>query len=205
MTLLRFGALVLGCFALGVGCGGEGAPERSCGVRFADYDGRRLAASAPALAHPLPAVARKVKVTGLCRAGTSELAVLRGIPPSVALVRPRTETGRLLVFLAEDLPVTTAQHPLHRFLYADDRTPDMTRGRTCTQDRVTGTVAEISLTGLTVKTSIGPLPVRVEGATRIDAAAVDGVPRLKLGASVTVDALRCERRTLLVARRIRAA
>ena len=205
MTLLRSGALALGCLAVGVGCGSAGAPERSCGVRFAHYDGRRLVASAPALAHPLPVVARKVKVTGLCRAGASELAVLRGIPPSVALVRPRTQSGRLIVFLAEDLPVTTAQHPLHRFLYADDRTPDSTRGRACTHDRVTGTVAEIGLRGLTVKTSIGPLTVRVEGATRIDAAAVDGVPRLKVGASVTVDALRCERRTLLVARRVRAA
>jgi hypothetical protein len=161
--------------------------------------GRPLPRAYQAVQRPLPGAVRTVEVSWTCGKPRSRLEVRRGIPASVALFPPG-DTARVgrrrVIYFSPDIPLTSRSNPVHRYLYRDRGARER---RKCRPRRIAGRIGGVTNTGVL---SVGSWRISVAAGTRLLTPEVDGVPRLRPGMRITVDALDCPGRVQLVGRTI---
>jgi hypothetical protein len=195
---MRLRATVLAGIALGAaGCGAPRAEQEcprdaGCGTCAAvpAVDGRAMVELHRRPVRALPPVVASVTATWTCGIEPSRLYVRRGIPPSVAVF------ARDEVYFSPDIPFQATQNPLHRYLYRGTRNrPE----RSCVARVVRGRATRAGYDGVF---ATGVWRVSLTASTRLRTATVDGVPRLRSGMLVKIDALDCRGRVNLIARSI---
>jgi hypothetical protein len=133
------------------------------------------------------------------------VAILRGVPPEVAVAE--IQPGERTLYISEGFFLTHPSHPLHRWLFGRDDRPDQSRNRRCAPRAAqVGTVTHLEeFDGyLKLDVSDGTSVVRIDARTVLDVRREFGVPRVRVGDRVRVEAVRCgPYRT--VARRVSAA
>ena len=132
------------------------------------------------------------QVSWSCRRAPSTMQVRRGIPASVAVFDGER------AYIASNLPLRSALNPLQPY-YFPRASPVPRRG--CRARVARGRIDYVdAINGLVAFSPHERFSIAVD--TRIHTPRVDGVPRLTPGRRVTVHALRCPGRKILVARSI---
>jgi hypothetical protein len=140
----------------------------------------------------LPPVIGSRQVSWNCGRPPSTMQIRRGIPASVAVFDGER------AYIASDLPLRSARNPLQPY-YFPRASPVPRRG--CRAHVARGRIDYVdAINGLVAFSPHERFSIAVD--TVIHTPRVDGVPRLTPGRRVTVHALRCSGRKILVARSI---
>jgi hypothetical protein len=157
------------------------------------------------LARDLPARNGELTVMDTCAKAERKVETRRGIPPSVAVFPAfpyKRGRVRVRMYVAMDSMYAVRGHPLHLYVYGSNRKPALTSGRKCRPVGFDAEAVTVDPTQLLLERDGRDVVVRAESRTAIEGPVVDGVPRVPTGAALRVDALRCEGRGRLVARRL---
>jgi hypothetical protein len=140
----------------------------------------------------LPPVIGSRQVSWSCGHAPSTMQVRRGIPASVAVFDGEQ------AYIASDLPARSASNPLQPYYFP--RASPVPR-RACRARVARGRIDYVDMgNGLVAFSPHERFSIAVD--TLVHTPRVDGVPRLIPGRRVTVRALRCSGRKILVARSI---
>ena len=190
------------CLALAA-CGDQTLDDNECLVSSLQYGKTLMPDSVTSVARDLPPRTGKVRVLETCSQQKRTFETRRGIPASVAVFPAFPyERGnvRVHMYVAEDTLTALRGHPLHAYLFGSANRPDLTSGRRCRPVALAAKVVNVG--GSRVLVDPDKPAVRVEARTVLDGPVLDGVPRIPRGATVRIQALRCQGRRALVARRI---
>jgi hypothetical protein len=113
-----------------------------------------------------------------------------------------TDRSRAEVYIADDALGSVRGHPLHRAVYGSDDKPDLTSDRTCAPRSFSAKTVNVDFGQLLVDRNGRHVVVRADTRTEVEGPMVDGLPRIRKGARLRIDALRCEGLGRLVARRL---
>jgi hypothetical protein len=201
-------AVALGGAALALsGCGDDGsdpADERACGPGV-EVRGHRLSSGVWTLERDLPDRVRQVTMEETC-AGRPRVFESRGTIPATVALFPRfpylAGRQRVRIYTADDTLEALRDHPLHTYIYGSPREPDLTSRRRCTRVSLRGVMVWAGAHDVVVRRNGREVQLDVEAKTIVNSSKADGVPRLRLGAPVSIQAVRCEGRARLVAQRL---
>ncbi len=197
--VLRVAAVALLGMTLIGGCGGtdvhqECPPDAACAAKRCDPSlaGRRLEEFYRQPQRALPPVVGSRQVRWSCGRAPSTMRVRQGIPASIAVFDGEQ------AFVTAEIPARSARNPLQRYYFP--RAGGVPK-HGCRAQVATGRVAYVDVNyGLVAFSPHERFSIAVDTALRTPV--VDGVPRLTTGRRVTVYALRCPGRNILVARSI---
>jgi hypothetical protein len=192
-------AVVLVAMSLVAGCGGaanqECPPNAACAGKACDLSlhGRRLDAFYSQPRRALPPVVGSRQVSSSCRGAGSTMLVRKGIPDSIAVFDGEQ------AYVTSEIPARSARNPLQPYYFP--RASGVPR-HGCKARVARGRVSYVDMNGLVAFSPHERFSIAVDTVLRTPA--VDGIPRLKAGQRVTVHALRCPGRKILVAESISA-
>ena len=199
--VFRHAAVVLLGMALVAGCGGSGAdrhrecpPNAACAGKRCDpsVGGRPLVGLYRQPQRTLPPVVGYREVDWSCGRAASTMDVRRGIPASIAVF----DGDQALV--TSEIPARSARNPLQPYYFP--RASGVPR-HGCRARSATGRIKYVDMNyGIVAFSPHERFSIAVD--TELRTPAVDGIPRLTVGQRVTVRALRCPGRKILVARSI---
>jgi hypothetical protein len=197
--VLRGAVVLLVGMSLGAGCGGaerhqECPPNAACAGKRCDpsLQGRRLEQLYREPQRALPPVVGYREVSWSCGRARSTMLVRQGIPASIAVFDGEQ------AFVSLDIPARSARNPLQPYYFP--RASKVPR-RGCKARVASGQIAYVDMSyGLVAFSPHERFSIALDPELRTPT--VDGIPRLTPGQPVTVHALRCPGRKLLVAQSI---
>jgi hypothetical protein len=210
--LPAIGAMALVAAAIGCGDGAGGGGQCSSVIR---WNGRVYGATEAVDIKPLPRAGRSYQMSqGGCSDGGGDpepmtklkLFERRGIPASILLTEGAGDRPNLL-FVSDDSMPALRDHPLHGVFFDSASEPDLVSG-SCRPRVMRGTVRGVPTWGeQSVAFDEGPEEGRfaIDANTQLKTRVVDGVPRLRAGDRVEVDAVVCPQSEIPVARVIQPA
>ena len=211
--LLAIGLTVL--VAVAIGCGASaGGGSGQCASELR-WNGRIYAAGRPVAINALPPAGRSHSFKqGGCSDGGGlpgpitevKLYERRGIPASILLTDGTGDQPNLLYVSDDSLPVLR-DHPLHWIVFDSASEPDLVSG-SCRPRAMWGIIRGVAgWDEQSIAFDEGSVRTRfeIDAGTQLRTRIVDGVPRIRPGDHVKIDAVVCSGSEIPIARIIQPA